>query len=138
MLGLLTTLVTLANTVLDGFKYAKSHEWAHSDGSVATVGISDHAQAELGDVVYVELPEVGKVVKKGEPFGVVESVKAASDVYSPISGEVIEVNSTLNSKPGSVNTSPFDLGWIIKVKLSDTAELDTLMDSAAYKKEIEH
>ncbi|GFH30990.1 glycine cleavage system H protein [Haematococcus lacustris] len=117
--------------VIEGYKYAKSHEWAKVDGGVATVGISDHAQAELGDVVYVELPDVGKEVKQGETFGVVES--AASDVYSPVSGEVVEVNTLLADKPATVNADPYTSGWIIKVKLSDTSNLSTLMDSAAYQ-----
>ncbi|KAG2437594.1 hypothetical protein HYH02_011234 [Chlamydomonas schloesseri] len=124
-------------TVEKGYKYAASHEWANVNGDVATVGISDHAQGELGDVVYVELPDVGKAVKKGETFGVVESVKAASDVYSPVSGEVVEVNSVLVDKPGTVNTSPFKEGWIIKVKLSNKGELSSLLDADAYTKECE-
>ncbi|KAG2486203.1 hypothetical protein HYH03_015165 [Edaphochlamys debaryana] len=124
-------------TVLQGYRYAPSHEWAKVDGETATVGISDHAQGELGDVVYVELPDVGKQVKKGETFGVVESVKAASDVYSPISGEVVEVNQALVDKPGTVNTSPFEQGWIIKVKLSNKDELKSLLDADAYAKECE-
>ncbi|PNH11721.1 Glycine cleavage system H protein, mitochondrial [Tetrabaena socialis] len=122
-------------TVAPGYKYATSHEWAKVDGDTATIGISDHAQGELGDVVYVELPDVGKQVKKGETFGVVESVKAASDVYSPVSGEVIETNQVLVDKPGTVNTGPFKDGWIIKVKLSNPAELNSLLDSDAYQKE---
>uniref|UniRef100_A0A7S0RDN0 Glycine cleavage system H protein n=1 Tax=Chlamydomonas leiostraca TaxID=1034604 RepID=A0A7S0RDN0_9CHLO len=125
-------------TVIDGYKYAKSHEWAKVDGDVATVGISDHAQAELGDVVYVELPEVGKQVKQGETFGVVESVKAASDVYSPVSGEVVEVNQVLADSPATVNKDCYKSGWIIKVKMSSKGDLTKLMDAATYKKESEH
>nr|BCL66155.1 glycine cleavage system protein H [Volvox reticuliferus]BCL66223.1 glycine cleavage system protein H [Volvox reticuliferus] len=125
------------STVVQGYKYAKSHEWAKVDGDTATVGISDHAQGQLGDVVYVELPDVGKAVKQGETFGVVESVKAASDVYSPISGEVVEVNQALVDKPGTVNTSPFEEGWIIKVKLSNKGELGALLDADAYAAECE-
>lgn len=121
-------------SVAPGYKFAASHEWAKVDGETATVGISDHAQGELGDVVYVELPEVGKQVKKGETFGVVESVKAASDVYSPVSGEVVEVNQVLADKPGTVNKAPFTEGWIIKVKLSNKGELSSLLDSDAYQK----
>eukprot|EP00195_Chlamydomonas_chlamydogama_P016037 CAMPEP_0202889892 /NCGR_PEP_ID=MMETSP1392-20130828/436_1 /ASSEMBLY_ACC=CAM_ASM_000868 /TAXON_ID=225041 /ORGANISM="Chlamydomonas chlamydogama, Strain SAG 11-48b" /LENGTH=163 /DNA_ID=CAMNT_0049573329 /DNA_START=53 /DNA_END=544 /DNA_ORIENTATION=+ len=127
-----------SSSVPDGLKYAKSHEWAKVDGDVATVGISDHAQSELGDVVYVELPEVGKEVKAGETFGAVESVKAASDVYSPVSGEVVEINQALVDKPAQVNSAPYGDGWFIKVKLSNKGELSGLMDSAAYKKSIEH
>lgn len=125
-------------SVAEGYKYAKSHEWAKVDGDVATVGISDHAQAELGDVVYVELPEVGKALKAGETFGVVESVKAASDVYAPISGEVVEVNSVLTDEPATVNKDPYKAGWIIKVKLSNNGELSSLMDADAYAKHSEH
>ncbi|KAF8065735.1 hypothetical protein HT031_002795 [Scenedesmus sp. PABB004] len=125
-------------SVLPELKYATSHEWAKPGGDVAVVGISDHAQGELGDVVYVELPEVGSSVTKGETFGVVESVKAASDVYSPVSGEVVEINQALVDEPAKVNGSPYEEGWMIKVKLSAPAELDELLDSAAYEKHCEH
>merc|ERR1719199_171000 len=122
------------STVIEGLKYMQSHEWAKVDGDVATIGITDHAQAELGDVVYVELPEVGSTVTHKETFGVVESVKAASDVYSPVTGEVIEVNEALNDTPGTVNESPFESGWLMKVKVSDVPS--SLMDAAAYEKSI--
>lgn len=125
-------------TVLPDLKYASSHEWAKDNGGVATVGISDHAQGELGDVVYVELPEVGSTVTKGETFGVVESVKAASDVYSPISGEVVEINSALVEEPAKVNGDPYGDGWMIKVKLSDAGELGQLLSAADYEKHCEH
>ncbi|EFJ40977.1 hypothetical protein VOLCADRAFT_77739 [Volvox carteri f. nagariensis] len=125
------------STVAQGYKYAKSHEWAKADGDIATVGISDHAQGQLGDVVYVELPDVGKEVKRGETFGVVESVKAASDVYSPVSGEVVEVNQALVDKPGTVNTSPYEEGWIIKVKMSKKGELVGLLNADEYAAECE-
>jgi glycine cleavage system H protein len=115
---------------MDGFKYAKSHEYVKMDGDVATVGISDFAQSELGDVVYVEVPEVGSELTKGETFGVVESVKAASDVYAPVSGEVLEVNESLADDPSKVNSEPFEGGWMMKVKVSGGAE--DLMDAAAY------
>jgi len=107
---------------------------AKIDGDVATVGITDHAQAELGDIVYVELPEVGSAMEATKSFGVVESVKAASDVYSPISGTVIEINEALNDSPGAVNDSPFEGGWLMKVKVSDVP--GSLMDAAAYEKSI--
>uniref|UniRef100_A0A6U2JXW0 Glycine cleavage system H protein n=1 Tax=Chlamydomonas euryale TaxID=1486919 RepID=A0A6U2JXW0_9CHLO len=123
-------------TVAEGCKYAKSHEWAKVDGDVATVGISDHAQSELGDVVYVELPEVGRKFDQGETFGVVESVKAASDVYAPVSGEVVEVNTELSDKPATINTDPYAGGWIMKLKMSNKGDLSKLMDAAAYKAEI--
>eukprot|EP00241_Pyramimonas_parkeae_P009900 CAMPEP_0114225206 /NCGR_PEP_ID=MMETSP0058-20121206/534_1 /TAXON_ID=36894 /ORGANISM="Pyramimonas parkeae, CCMP726" /LENGTH=132 /DNA_ID=CAMNT_0001335767 /DNA_START=182 /DNA_END=580 /DNA_ORIENTATION=- len=125
------------STVPDDRKYAESHEWCKNDGGVSTVGITDFAQSELGDVVYVELPEVGATVTKKETFGVVESVKAASDVYSPVSGEVVEVNEELAGNPSLVNTAAFTEGWMMKVKLSNPSELDALLDPTAYSKSIE-
>ncbi|KAL9422674.1 hypothetical protein AB3S75_034870 [Citrus x aurantiifolia] len=122
------------SSVLDGLKYASSHEWVKHEGSVATVGITDHAQDHLGEVVFVELPETGASVKQGGGFGVVESVKATSDVNSPISGEVIEVNSKLTETPGLVNSSPYEEGWLIKVKPSSPSDLESLMDPQAYTK----
>ncbi|MCV6615410.1 MAG: glycine cleavage system protein GcvH [Cellvibrionaceae bacterium] len=115
-------------------KYLPSHEWARveSDGTV-TIGISDHAQDSLGDVVYVELPEVGSQVNVGEEAGTVESVKAASDIYSPISGEVLAINEALEDEPETVNGSPYDDGWFFKVKPSDVSELDAALDADAYQ-----
>ncbi|KAJ4958446.1 hypothetical protein NE237_025557 [Protea cynaroides] len=104
------------SSVLDGLKYATSHEWVKHEGPVATIGITDHAQDHLGEVVFVELPEPGGSVSKGGGFGAVESVKATSDINSPISGEVIEVNSKLSESPGLINSSPYEEGWMIKVK----------------------
>lgn len=121
-------------SVVKDLNYANSHEWVKVDGNSATVGITDHAQDHLGDVVYVELPEVGVAVKQGEGFGAVESVKATSDVYSPVSGKVVEVNEELNSSPGLVNSSPYEKGWIIKVEINDNGELKNLMDSDKYTK----
>jgi len=119
-------------------KYASSHEWARleEDGTV-TVGISDHAQDALGDVVYVETPEVGQTLSAGEEAGVVESVKAASDIYAPISGEVVAVNEALEDEPETVNSSPYDDGWFFKIKPSDESELDKLLDADAYREESE-
>ncbi|AMX03556.1 glycine cleavage system protein GcvH [Microbulbifer thermotolerans] len=119
-------------------KYLSSHEWARleEDGTV-TVGISDHAQDALGDVVYVETPEVGTTLAAGDEAGVVESVKAASDIYSPVSGEVIEVNEALEDAPETVNSSPYDDGWFFRVKPSDPSELDNLLDADAYQSECE-
>lgn len=115
-------------------KYLASHEWARiEDDGTVTVGITDHAQAALGDVVFVETPEVGSSVTAGEEAGVVESVKAASDIFSPISGEVIAVNDALEEAPETVNSSPYDDGWFFKVKPSDLAELDDAMDAAGYQ-----
>jgi len=114
-------------------KYQESHEWARKEGDLVVVGISDYAQDSLGDVVYVELPEVGAKKKKGDPFGVVESVKAASDVYMPVGGEIAEVNSELDDNPSNVNDSPFDAGWLMKIKPTDESELDALMSAEKYE-----
>ena len=113
-------------------KFSKDHEWIKVEGDVGTIGITEHAQDALGDVVFVDLPEVGSTVEKDETMGAVESVKAASDIYSPVSGEVVEVNETLNDEPALVNSSAEADGWMAKVKLSDPGELDSLMDAAAY------
>lgn len=115
-----------------GLKYTKEHEWIRVEGDIATVGISDYAQEQLGDVVYVELPEPGKAVARGNEAAVIESVKAASDIYAPVSGEVIEVNGKLEDEPETVNGSPTGEGWFMKIRLSDPGELDGLMDEAAY------
>ena len=113
-------------------KYTADHEWIEINGDIATVGITVHAQDALGDVVFVDLPEVGKTFAEKEVAGVVESVKAAADVYMPVSGEVTEVNEALRDDPALANTDPLKAGWFFKVKMSNTAELDALMDSAAY------
>ncbi|MBC26159.1 MAG: glycine cleavage system protein H [Rhodospirillaceae bacterium] len=113
-------------------KYSKDHEWLTIDGEIATIGITSFAQQQLGDVVFVELPVVGKTVAKGDEVAVVESVKAAAEVYTPVSGEVFEVNSTLDNAPETVNSDPQGGAWFFKIRLSDTTELDSLMDSAAY------
>jgi glycine cleavage system H protein len=113
--------------------YTQEHEWLAVDGATATVGVTDYAQAQLGDVVFVELPEVGRAVSKGKEAAVVESVKAASDVYSPVSGTVTEANAALTDDPALVNSAPEGEGWFFKLTLSDASELDGLMDAAAYK-----
>jgi glycine cleavage system H protein len=118
-------------------KYTEEHEWVMVEDDVVTIGITDFAQDQLGDVVFVELPAVGTMVEAGKPFGVVESVKAVSDVYAPVSGEVVEINEELPDSPETINTSPYDDGWMIKVKLSDAAELEGLMDADAYQEFIE-
>lgn len=119
-------------------KYLSSHEWARvEDDGTVTVGISDYAQASLGDVVYVECPEVGSTVAAGEQAGVVESVKAASDIYSPVSGEVIAINEALEDTPETVNESPYDDGWFFKVQPDAIEELDNALDSEAYEAEID-
>lgn len=112
--------------------YTKDHEWVRLDGDVATVGISKHAADALGDVVFVETPDAGKSVSKGDSFAVVESVKAASDVYAPVSGEVIEGNAALSGAPETVNADPEGEGWFAKIKVSDASAIDGLMDQAAY------
>jgi glycine cleavage system H protein len=113
-------------------KYSKDHEWVHVDGTTGTVGITDFAQQQLGDVVYVELPEVGTTLTAGQTFGTIESVKAVSELYAPVSGEVIEVNTGLKEAPESVNSKPHDT-WMIKVRLANAAETNNLMDAAAYQ-----
>jgi glycine cleavage system H protein len=113
--------------------FTKEHEWVRVDGDVATVGISDHAQEALGDIVFAEVPEAGKTVAKGDDAAVVESVKAASDVYAPVGGEVIEGNPALADDPALINRDPEGEGWFFKLKLSDASELDGLMDEAAYR-----
>ncbi len=119
-------------TVPADMKFTKSHEWVRVDGDVATVGLADFAQSELGDITYLELPEVGDSISAKDPLGVVESVKAASDIYAPVSGEVVERNEAAIDKPELVNQDPFGDAWLIKVRLSDASQLDELMDSAAY------
>nr|WP_211340286.1 glycine cleavage system protein GcvH [Amphritea balenae] len=120
-------------SIPSNYRFAPSHEWVldNGDGTV-TMGVSDHAQELLGDVVFVELPEVGREVDAGEEFSLVESVKAASDIYAPVGGEIIAINEALEDEPETVNSEPFDGGWIVKIKLADAAELDKLLDAEAY------
>jgi glycine cleavage system H protein len=118
-------------------RFTKDHEWIRLDGDLATVGITDYAQSQLGDVVYVELPEIGRRVEKGKEAAVVESVKAASEVYAPASGEVAEVNEAIAADPAKVNADPMGEGWFIKLRLVDPAELDGLLDEAAYNRFVE-
>ncbi len=117
----------------DNLKYTKDHEWIDVKGDTATMGISFFAQKELGDVVFVELPEVGRALKAGEEFGNIESVKAVSEVYSPVSGEITEVNTALVDHPEQVNAEPYGSGWIMKLRITDAKELENLMDAAAYR-----
>jgi len=125
------------SNVPSNLKFAESHEWVldNGDGTV-TVGISDHAQELLGDVVFVELPEVGRELNAGEEFSLVESVKAASDIYSPVSGEIVAVNETLEDAPESINEEPYDGAWIAKIKLSEASELEKLLDASAYEQKV--
>lgn len=115
-----------------GLKYSKEHEWVATEDTVATIGISDHAQDQLGEIVYIELPAVGDKISKDDPFGVVESVKAVSDIYAPVTGTVIEINEDLPESPETVNEDPYGDGWLIKVKITDMSDLEDLMDAEEY------
>lgn len=115
-------------------KFAKTHEWVKVDGNLAVVGISNHAQEKLGDVVYVDLPQVGKVVKKAEAFMSVESVKAASDIYAPVSGKIVEVNEKLSNQPELINKDAEGEGWLVKIEMSDPNELSDLLDEESYRR----
>lgn len=117
----------------ENLKYSQDHEWVRVEGDIAYIGITDFAQGELGDIVYVEVETEGETLDKEEVFGSVEAVKTVSDLYMPISGEIVEFNEELESSPETVNESPYDNAWIIKVKISDMAEVEALMDAAAYK-----
>ncbi|MFQ5583519.1 MAG: glycine cleavage system protein GcvH [Calditrichia bacterium] len=121
----------------EDLKYSKEHEWARVEGDTVVVGITDYAQGELGDIVYVELPEKGTVVAKDESFGTIEAVKAVSDLFSPVSGEVIEVNEELNDAPEDINSDPYGKGWMIKIKYSNAAELDELLSKEKYEELIQ-
>ncbi|HEX3682692.1 MAG TPA: glycine cleavage system protein GcvH [Bryobacteraceae bacterium] len=117
----------------ESYRYTKEHEWVRADGTEATVGITDHAQHELGDIVFVNLPKAGSSVKRGETFGSVESVKAVSDVYSPVTGEVTAANELLSQKPETLNSDPHGDGWLIKIKLTGPDEMNALMSAADYQ-----
>ncbi|MBI5070328.1 MAG: glycine cleavage system protein GcvH [Deltaproteobacteria bacterium] len=121
----------------DDLQYTRDHEWCRVQGKRATVGITDHAQDALGDIVYLELPAVGDEVKKGEAFGVVESTKAVSDLFAPVSGKVVEVNSPLADAPEAINEDPYEEGWMIQIEMSDPKELSDLLAKAAYQKFVE-
>lgn len=118
-------------------RYASTHEWVRVEGEIATVGISDHAQSELGELVFVELPEVGLEVAAGDEAGVVESVKAASDIYAPVSGAIIEVNEILQNAPDTVNSDPHGDGWLYRIQMTDAAEIDNLLTAEQYQEQIE-
>ena len=124
----------MAEEVRDGLKYTESHEWLKIQEDTATIGITDHAQAELTDIVFVELPEVGKEIKKGEELCVVESVKSVSEIYSPISGKVVDVNKKLDDSPEIINENPYDDGWLVKLEIKDKSEIDNSLDAESYKK----
>ena len=126
----------MGNEVRDDLKYTESHEWLKVKGDVAQVGITDHAQSELTDIVFVELPEVGKEVKKGDELCIVESVKSVSEIYSPVSGKISKVNESLEDAPETINESPYDEGWLIELEIADNSEVNGLLDSESYKKKI--
>lgn len=117
----------------DGLKYTDDHEWVKIEGNIGTIGVTDHAQSELGDVVYVDIDEDLAEIVKGNDFGTIEAVKTVADLYAPVTGKVIEVNTSINDSPEDVNSDPYGKGWMIKVELSDLSELDSLMDVDAYK-----
>ena len=122
--------------VPENLKYTEEHEWISVDGDIATVGITDYAQGELGDIVFVELPDIGFETKKTEPFGTIEAVKAVSDMFAPVSGEVTEVNETLTEEPEIINKDPYGKGWFIKIKLTDSNDLESLLSAEDYKTKI--
>ena len=123
--------------IKDDLRYTKEHEWVKLEKGIATVGIDDYAQGELGDIVFVELPKTGTKVEQMKPFGVIEAVKAVSELFSPVTGEVIEVNSKLEAEAGLINKDPYAEGWIIKIKIKDPKELDNLLSAEDYKKLLE-
>jgi len=122
---------------LEDLKFDKEHEWLRVEGDVATIGISDHAQKELGEVVFVDMPDVGEIFDAGQEFGTIESVKAVSEVFLPLAGEILEVNKVLADEPGAVNEDPHGDGWLLKIKLSSDGEMDTLLSAAEYEKFVE-
>ena len=126
----------MGDNVRDDLKYTKTHEWLKVKDNKAIVGITDHAQAELTDIVYVELPSVGKTVKKGEELCVVESVKSVSEIYAPVSGKIVNVNKKLEDSPETINKSPYGDGWLVELEIKDKSEVDGLMDAKSYKKTI--
>ena len=121
----------------EGLHYTKDHEWAKKDGDLVVVGITHYAQDQLGDVVFVELPAVGRTLEAGQSFGVIEAVKTVSDLYAPLAGEVVEVNSALADQPALVNQAPYEGGWMVKIRPSNAADLDHLLDAGAYKELLE-
>ena len=124
----------MADEVRDGLNYTKEHEWIKIKEDIAVIGITDHAQAELTDIVFVELPEIGKELKKGEELCVVESVKSVSEIYTPLSGKVVKVNDKLDDSPEVINESPYEEGWLVELKISDKSEVSDLLNDEAYKK----
>lgn len=123
--------------VLNDLLYTETHEWVRVEGDIATIGITDYAQHELGDIVYMEMPEIGLEVTRGLPFGSIEAVKAVEDINSPVSGEIVEINTTLEDTPETINQSPYEDGWIVRIKLSDPTELEDLLTPSAYQAIVE-
>lgn len=117
----------------EALKYTKDHEWIRVEGTTAIIGITDHAQSELGDIVYVDIPDANATLKQGDTFGTIEAVKTVADLFSPVSGTIAEINSAVNDTPESVNSDPYNEGWLVKIVMSNPAEVDSLMDVAAYK-----
>lgn len=124
----------MSEEVRNDFKYTESHEWLKVDGNKAKVGITDHAQSELTDIVFVELPEIGKTVKKGEELCVVESVKSVSEIYAPVDGKITDVNKSLEDSPETINSSPYEDGWLVEIEIENKSDIDELLDSNSYKK----
>lgn len=124
----------MSEEVREDLKYTKTHEWLKIEGKNAVVGITDHAQSELTDIVFVELPEIGKEVKRGDELCVVESVKSVSEIYSPLSGKVVKVNNKLDDSPEIINESPYDKGWLLELEIKEKSEIDSLLDAETYKK----
>lgn len=117
----------------EDLRYTKEHEWIRVEGNIGTVGVTDHAQGELGDIVYIDISDSLDTVSKGETFGTIEAVKTVADLYAPISGKVVEINTALNDAPETVNSDPYGAGWLVRIELADTSELDDLLDVEAYK-----
>ncbi len=126
----------MSDEVRDDLKYTDTHEWLKLKANTAIIGITDHAQTELTDIVFVELPEVGKEIKKGEELCVVESVKSVSEIYSPVSGKIVNVNEKLEDAPETVNEKPYDDGWLVELEIKDKSEIDALIDAESYKKSL--
>jgi len=126
----------MSDEVRDDLKYTDTHEWLKLKGDMAIIGITDHAQTELTDIVFVELPEVGKEIKKGEELCVVESVKSVSEIYAPVSGKIVNVNERLEDAPETVNEKPYDDGWLVELEIKDKSEIDALIDAESYKKSL--
>lgn len=122
--------------VLENLKYSDDHEWAKIEGDTITVGITDHAQSELGDIVFVELPELGDSIDKGDSFGTIEAVKTVAELYAPISGEIVAINESLEDEAETINSSPYSEGWIVKIKVSDPSEFEALLTAEQYKEHI--